>query len=155
VKYWLIFVVAALVILLVVLLVGFAIRLALLAMLVVAAPLALACHALPHLETLAHWWWRTFAAVLGIQVGQALVFAVAVRVFFPEAGGHSPLGSGPTEPVMMLILALAVIVIMVKVPVWALRAANPGQRRSLLGSMIRTYLAFKTFGLLKGGLKKA
>ncbi|MEV6605683.1 hypothetical protein [Kutzneria sp. NPDC051319] len=57
--------------------------------LVVVAPLCLACHALPQTDGIARWWWRSFAAVLAIQIAQALVLVVAIRVFLAPVGGGS------------------------------------------------------------------
>jgi hypothetical protein len=65
-----------------VLLITYTVRVMLLVLLTSAAPLALACHALPHTDGLARLWWRGLAGVLAIQVAQSLVFAAAVRVFF-------------------------------------------------------------------------
>jgi hypothetical protein len=68
-------------VLLVGLLVSFVVRAVVTIMLVVAAPLCIACHALPQTDGVARWWWRSFAAVLSIQIAQALTLVVAIRVF--------------------------------------------------------------------------
>jgi hypothetical protein len=68
-------------------------RVAVLVALTVAAPLALACHGLPHTEAVARWWWRATAACLAIPVAQSLVLICAVRVFFHH-GSDRLLGLG-------------------------------------------------------------
>jgi hypothetical protein len=75
--------------LLVGLLVTFVVRAVVTIMLVVAAPLCLACHALPQTDGIARWWWRSFGAVLAIQIAQSLTLVVAIRVFLAPttAGG--------------------------------------------------------------------
>jgi hypothetical protein len=150
---WVIFVVVAMLVLIVALVIGAVVRVVLLANLLVAAPLALACHALPQTERLAGWWWRAFGALLAGQLGQALVLAVALRALFTP-GGMPTFNTGqaaadPLAPVLNLFLLLGVVGIMVKLPFWMLSAAKLGQGRSLLGNLIRTYAAYKTLGLVK------
>src|SRR5207245_1977672 len=62
--------------------VTYIIRLMAAVLLTAAAPLALACYALPHTAWAARWWWRAFAAVLVIPPVEALVLSAAVKVFF-------------------------------------------------------------------------
>jgi hypothetical protein len=82
---------------------AYVVRVSLLIALIVGAPLALACHALPTIEGLAHLWWRALAGCLGIQVGQALVLGMAVRVFF-EADRARVLGVGGSGHLVDLIV---------------------------------------------------
>lgn len=67
-------------------LVTYIVRVALTVLLLVAAPLILLCHALPHTESIALWWWRAFAALLAIQCAQSLAFITTVRLFFLPDG---------------------------------------------------------------------
>jgi hypothetical protein len=60
---------------------SYVVRVAVLVALTVAAPLALTCHALPHTEALARWWWRAVAACLAVPVAQSLALICALRVF--------------------------------------------------------------------------
>lgn len=146
---WLVIVVACLLIMIIFLLVGYGVRVALLANLMVAAPLVLATHALPApLDRLAAWWWRAFGALLGAQLAQSLAFAVALRVFFTP--GAFRFDDGLTQPLMSLFLAIGVVVVIVAVPFWTLSAAKLGQGGSMLGRLVKTYLVMKTFGLVKG-----
>src|SRR5205807_1554578 len=110
------------------------------------APLALACHALPHTEPLARQWWRALGALLLAQAGQALTLALSLRLFF--APGVVPFGMAPAEArAMMPFLLLAAMWIMVKLPFWALSQAQGGGRGgSLLSSVVKTWMAVKTLG---------
>ncbi|WP_148309623.1 hypothetical protein [Kutzneria albida] len=77
----------AVVALLVGILVTYVVRVVVTIILVIAAPLCLACHALPGLDGIARWWWRTFGAVLSIQLAQSLTLVVAIRVFLAPGNG--------------------------------------------------------------------
>jgi hypothetical protein len=150
---WLIFVVAAFLVIVVFIVIGYVMRLALLAILTVAAPLALSCHALPGLDRLAAWWWRALVATLGAQFAQALTFVIALRVFLAPGG----LGNNGqlAEPVMRLFLALGVVLIMAMIPIHVMRAAKIGQGGSLIGTAMKTVLAVKTLGALRAGAHTA
>lgn len=100
-------------------------RAMLVVLLVAAAPLMLACHALPQTERLAHLWWRASAACLGVQVGQALVLIVAVRVFFAPDGSNV-LGLSATNGLVELLIMLCLFWIMLRMPAWAGRLVLSG-----------------------------
>lgn len=138
----------ALVVLLVVLLVAYVVRVAVTVILVVSAPLALMCHALPGLEAVARWWWRSFAACLAIQVVQSLTLVTVLRVFLTPGGWNffGPTGGGIVD----LIVALALMGVLIKTPFWLLSVLRIGHGRTLVGSLARSYVVYKTFGLLKG-----
>ncbi|MGO4615680.1 hypothetical protein AB4305_14995 [Nocardia sp. 2YAB30] len=139
----------ALVVMLVVLLVSYVVRVAVTVILIVAAPLALMCHALPGLEMVARWWWRSFAACLAIQVVQSLVLVTVLRVFLTPGGWNF---FGPTaNGIVDLIVALALMGVLIKTPFWLLSVLRIGHGRTLVGSVVRSYVVYKTFGLLKGG----
>jgi hypothetical protein len=53
--------------------------------------------------------------------------------------------------VVNLLVALALMYILVKIPFWVLGSIRGGGRRSLIGSLVRGFIAYKTFGLLAGG----
>lgn len=124
----------------VVLLCTYVARVAILVVLVVAAPLALICHALPQTESVAQLWWRGLAACLGIQVAQALVLVVGLDVLTgPSSGGVLGLGaSGLVDLVVMICL----LVVLVRIPTWAMRAALGG-RRSESMRMLKSYVIFQ------------
>ncbi|WP_280489264.1 conjugal transfer protein TrbL family protein [Nocardia carnea] len=143
----------ALVVLLVILLITYVIRVAITIILVVAAPLALMCHVLPGLDAVARWWWRSFAACLAIQVVQSLVLVTALRVFLTPGGWEF---FGPNaDGLVSLIIGLALMAVLIKVPFWLLSSMRigTGGGRSMIGSLARGYVAYKTFGMLKGGEK--
>ncbi|WP_408963506.1 conjugal transfer protein TrbL family protein [Nonomuraea angiospora] len=108
------------IILVILLLISFVMRSALVLLLVVAAPLALACHALPHTDGLARFWWRAFTGLLVIQVAQSLTLVLAVRIFFNQ-DGRFLLGLAPTGQLVNLVLALCLLIILVRIPSWISR----------------------------------
>jgi hypothetical protein len=125
-------------------------RAALVAILVAGAPLALALHALPHTEGLARLWWRALAAALGVQVGQALVLVVALRVFF-DSDRARVLGIG-TGRLADLLISGGLLWLLLRIPGWARRAVF-GPRGGGLGRMVRgwaIYLAASRFLPLRG-----
>lgn len=138
----------ALVVILVVLMVSYVVRIAITVMLVIAAPLALMCHALPGFESIARWWWRSFGACLAIQVVQSLVLITSLRVFLTPGdwGFFGPNSQGMVDQ----IVAIGLMGILVKTPFWLLSVLRIGQGRTLAGSIVRSYITYKTLGALKG-----
>ncbi|QBS41337.1 hypothetical protein DMB37_15600 [Nocardia sp. CS682] len=131
-----------------VLLITYVVRVAITLTLIVAAPLALMCHGLPHTESIARWWWRAFGACLAIQVVQSLVLVTALRVFLSPGGFvlFAPTQTG----IVNLLVALALMMILVKIPFWLLSALKLGYGRSMAGSLLKGFIAYKTFGLIRG-----
>lgn len=133
---------------LVALLVGYVVRVALTVCLIAGAAPALACYGTPWTEGVARWWCRAFAGVLAVEIGQAAALAVAVRVFFAPGGWTA---FGPTaDGLVNLLVALALIYILVKIPFWVLHQVQTGGRRSFLGTLVRGFIAYKAFGVLRG-----
>ncbi|WP_342741729.1 hypothetical protein [Amycolatopsis marina] len=144
---WLIFIGFALAVMIIILLITFIVRVMVTILLIAAAPIALMWHALPHTEGIAHAWWKAFGGVLAIQVGQSLAMVVALRVFFAP-GGFTVFG--PTlNGLVNLLLCLALMWVLIKIPFWCLRPVSGGGR-SMLGSLVRGAIAYKTMGLLGG-----
>ncbi len=137
-----------LVIMLLVLLISYVVRVAITILLIVGAPLALMCHALPGVDGVARWWWRSFAACLAIQVVQSLILVTVLRVMLTP-GGWFAFGPDANEIVNMIV-ALALMFVLIKTPFWLLSVLKIGQGRSFVGSIARAYLTYKTLGLLKG-----
>lgn len=134
---------------LVALLVGYVIRVALTVILIAAAPLALMFHALPQTEHIARWWWKAFGGCLAIQIVQSLTLITAMRVFLTP-GGFTALGPNQ-DGLAAMIVAGALVYILFKIPFWVLSSVRVGGGgRSLVGSLIRGAIAYKTFGLLGG-----
>ncbi|MEZ0076236.1 conjugal transfer protein TrbL family protein [Planotetraspora sp. GP83] len=132
------------VILLILLLIAFVMRAALILLLVVAAPLPLACLALPYTDGLARFWWRAFTGLLVIQVAQSLTLVVAVRIFFNQ-DGRLLLGIAPTGQLVNLVLALCLLIILIRIPTWISRRifAQTAGRGSMVTRMVKYALAYK------------
>ncbi|MEW9532818.1 hypothetical protein [Microbispora sp. NPDC049125] len=131
------------VVLLVALLITFVLRVALTTLLVVAAPLALACHALPQTHGLARLWWRIFTGLLVIQICQSLTLATAVRVFFNQ-GGREAVGLYGKGQLYNILLALVLLIILVRIPGWVSRAMFlPGGRGLGVVRVVKYALAYK------------
>ncbi|MFI6326499.1 conjugal transfer protein TrbL family protein [Nonomuraea sp. NPDC050556] len=131
------------VILLILLLVTFVLRAALVLLLVVSAPLAMACHALPHTDGIARFWWRAFAGLLLIQVAQSLTLVLAVRIFFNQ-DGRALLGVAPTGQLVNLMLAICLLIILVRIPTWISRQIFvQGGRGSMITRLVKTAVAYK------------
>ncbi|WP_026416978.1 conjugal transfer protein TrbL family protein [Actinomadura oligospora] len=93
----------------------YAIRVMVLMVLLVGAPLALACHALPQTEAIARVWWRILVAVLLTQVVQSLVFLIAVEVLFTPDGSRAFSDNGQFWD---MVLVICLLYVLVRVPVW-------------------------------------
>ncbi len=131
---------------LVILLVSYAVRISLTLILVAGAPLALMCHALPQTEGIARWWWRVFTGLLGVQLAQSLTLITALRLFLAP-DGYALFGPTPTGLAHVLV-ALALMYILIKLPFWILRSAVPGYRGPLAVGLVRSLLYAKTFHAL-------
>ena len=131
------------------LLLSFIVRVALTIVLIAGAPIALMFHALPHTDGIARWWWRTFAALLAIQLVQSLTLVVGLRVLLTP-GGLGLFGLPTDTGFITLLVVLALLYILFKIPFWLLAAARIGHGRTLLGSLVRGFVAYKTFGLVTG-----
>jgi hypothetical protein len=126
----------------VILLVLYIVRAAVVVVLVCAAPLMLLAHALPQTEGLARLWWRAMTAALGVQVAQAFLLATAVRVFF-SSEGHATLGLSVTGSLIDLLVALCLLWLLVKVPLWAKEFVF-SSRPSLVVRAAKTYVLAQT-----------
>jgi hypothetical protein len=138
-------------VLLVALLVGYIVRVALTVILLAGAPLALMCHGLPQTEGLAQWFWRAGAGVLGIQVGQSLTLICALKVFLQPGGFHF-FGLPTADGLVNLVVLIALVWILVKIPGWVLRQVHigGGGRRSFVGGLARAFVFGKAMGMLGG-----
>jgi hypothetical protein len=114
------------------LLIVYVVRIAIILILIISGPLFLMCHALPHTEPLARWWWKAITAVLTIQVAQALVLITAVRTFL-SSGVH--LFGSTLSALGTLVAAIALFFILFKIPFWLLSAVRVSSRRSFLGGL--------------------
>jgi hypothetical protein len=146
---WILLIGLVLAAMLVVLLVTYIVRVAITIILIAGAPLALMFHALPQSEGIARWWWKAFGGCLAIQVLQSLTLITAIRLLLtPDGVGLFGPGAGG---VVNLLVAVALIYILFKIPFWVLGSIRGGGgRRSMVGSLVRGVIAYKTFGLLTG-----
>ncbi len=134
--------VGAMVVLAVVLAGTCVVRVMLVVFLVVAAPLMLAAHALPQTEELARLWWRAMAGCLGVQVAQALVLVMAVRVFLEaDRPDVVPLGGGHLVDVMV---ACCLLWLLIRIPAWAARSVIDGGRRGTLVRLVKSVVVVRT-----------
>lgn len=101
-------------------------RVCTLVVLISAAPLFLATHALPQTEGLARLWWRAFGGCLGIQVAQSLVLVTALRVLF-DTDNRAAVGLHGGN-VMDLVVVGCLLYVMVRIPSWIGRMVMSGGR---------------------------
>ncbi|WP_147425163.1 conjugal transfer protein TrbL family protein [Bailinhaonella thermotolerans] len=133
---FLVLLVLAAVVLAVVLAVMFAARVTVTILLVVAAPLMLACHALPQTEAVARFWWRALAGVLAIQLCQALVFVTALRVLLTPDG--SKLFADEASQSWDLLIVLCLLYLLIRIPAWiSVQVWRGGQRHGPLRQVVR------------------
>ena len=135
---------------------------AVLLLLTVLAPLALCLHALPQTEPIAWLWWRTFAATLTIPTLHGLLLALIARVLLTPGGpgsgafGGFGLPAGMTGPgsLLNLLVVIALLYLMIKIPAWVLRTATGSSAKSggLLRGLISTALITAGLGAVGGPL---
>ncbi|MFC5833993.1 hypothetical protein [Nonomuraea insulae] len=139
------------------------VRIALLLFLMIAAPLALLCHALPQTEHIARMWWRAFTGVLAMQVLQALVLILAFKVYFTDstdafATPVSDLVGAAVKPAVMraidTLVLIGLLFILIKIPGWVARSVWQPAQPQLLSRLIKSLILYKTLGLAKTALSK-
>jgi hypothetical protein len=136
----------------IVLLATYIVRLALVVMLIVAAPFCLVCHALPQTEGLARLWWRAFAGTLAVQIAQSLVLVTALRVFL-ASGGAANLGIASTGGLVDLLVSACLCWVLVKIPSWVSRVVFSGSRNhGGLGRIVRDVIIYKGAKALAAGV---
>ncbi|NRQ34834.1 hypothetical protein HII36_23795, partial [Nonomuraea sp. NN258] len=139
-------------------------RVALLLFLIIAAPLALLCHALPQTEHIARLWWRSFAGLLLMQVLQALVLIMAFKVHFTDA--TDAFAVPPDQPALASVkptmsrtidalVLIGLLFILIKIPGWVARSIWHNAQPQLLKRLITAVIVYKTFGLARTALTKA
>jgi hypothetical protein len=136
----------------IVVLATYVVRLALVVLLVVAAPICLVCHALPQTEGLAQLWWRAFLGTLAVQVAQSLVLVTALRVFL-ATGGPADLGIASTGGLVDLLVSACLCWVLVKIPGWVSRFVFSGARgRGGAGRAVRDVVVYKGAKALAAGV---
>ena len=116
---------------------------ALLIVLIAGAPLALSFHALPQTEWIAQLWWKATFGCLAIPTLQALIMAAVVRVILAP-GGFGLLGVPTPSGIVNMLVLIALIYLMIKVPFWVLRGAlGKGGGRYRVMSIVKSVLIYK------------
>jgi len=142
----------AVAVLAIVLLGTYIIRLALVVLLIVGAPICLVCHALPQTEGLARLWWRAFSGTLAVQVAQSLVLVTALRVFL-ASGGAANLGIASSGGVVDLLVSACLCWVLVKIPSWVSRVVFSGSRgHGGIGRVARDVIIYKGVKALAAGV---
>ena len=134
------------------------VRFAVALVLTAAAPIALACHALPQTDPLARLWWRSYLAVLAVPVAQAFVLLAGQWILLDPAAMLPVLGL-PAEPggVVNLFAVMVLLWTTVKVPGLMRRFATSGGRSpNFLGMIVRVVVVQQlTRGLRIPGAARA
>ncbi|MEV0615693.1 hypothetical protein AB0I81_20425 [Nonomuraea sp. NPDC050404] len=139
------------------------VRITLLLFLMIAAPLALLCHALPQTEHIARLWWRAFTGVLIMQVLQALVLILAFKVYFTDA--TDTFATPADEPVLAAfkpivmraidtLVLIGLLFILIKIPGWVARSVWQPAQPQLLSRLLKALIVYKTLGLARTALTK-
>lgn len=105
-------------------LIGFFVRVAVMALLVCCAPLMLACHAHPLTDPVARLWWRGLAGCLVIQIAQSITFVLALKLFY--APGATALGIPKSDQLGTMLAGLALFWVLFKIPGWTLQVVLRG-----------------------------
>jgi hypothetical protein len=119
------------------------------------APLALCLHALPHTEAIAWCWWRAFTGALSVPTLHALLLALLARVLLTPGGlavGVFGLPIGPLAPgsLLNMLVVIALLYLMIKIPGWVLRGATgaAGRRGGLLRGLLSSVVLTAGLGAL-------
>ena len=118
--------------------VGLLARIGVLIVLTAAAPLGLACHALPQLEGIARLWWRSFAGCLATPVLQAFTLQAGAWML-TDPNMLSGIGI-PTQGAAVLNLFVVIVLLWttVKVPGLVRRyVTQSGRGPNVLGTVLR------------------
>jgi hypothetical protein len=120
------------------------------------APLALMGHALPQTDLLARVWWRSVLSCLAIQILQAVTLRMAVATLLSSATTLPALGL-PHDPtgLVNLLIACLLLWLVIRIPKWVARTFGgpPPRGGSFLGSIVRVLVVQQLLGAvgLRGG----
>jgi hypothetical protein len=134
-------------------------RLVVLLVITVAAPLALACHALPQTEAMARTWWRALVACLLVPVGQSIVLVLALRVVF-DAGVRGTLGLASTGSTLDFLLVICLLWVLIRIPTYAHRSVHlSGGHRNLVLSTLKYAVVYQLLrrpitAAIRGGVSR-
>jgi Conjugal transfer protein TrbL len=129
------------------------VRFAVLLVLAAAAPLALACHALPQTDPVARLWWRSFTGCLAVPVLQAFTLQAGQWMLEDPAHLLPELGL-PIDPggIVNLFIVMVLLWTTVKIPSLVRRYVTQGGRTpNFLGMIVRVVIVQQlTRGLGRG-----
>lgn len=135
-------------------------RLAVLLVVGATAPIALLCHALPQTDPMARVWWRTLGGCLAIQILQAVTLHMAVATLLTSSANLPALGL-PHDPTGLfnLLLTCFLLWLVIRIPKWVSRTfgGNAGRGTGMLGSIVRLVVVQQVLGAigLRGGRRAA
>ncbi|TDC35122.1 hypothetical protein E1211_16280 [Micromonospora sp. 15K316] len=117
------------------------VRFAVVLVLTAAAPLALACHALPQTDSVARLWWRSYAGVLAVPVVQGFTLYVG-HWMLTDPQHLLPVLGLPVEPggVLNLFIVMVMLWTTVRVPALMRRyvaAGGSGRGVNMIGAAAR------------------
>ncbi|MCK9931104.1 hypothetical protein MXD62_28835 [Frankia sp. Mgl5] len=128
----------------VMLLVGWVIRVIVLMGLAVAGPLMLICRGLPWTEHIANLYWRATAGCLAVQVGQSVLLVLGVRVLFAsDDGAFHPVGVADSLGNILTAAGLFYVAIRLQSTVM----------RTVMGGGRSTVVSLVKYRLLRKGLQ--
>lgn len=136
------------------------IRITLLLFLIIAAPLALLCHALPQTEGIAKLWWRCFFGLLAIQILQALGLILAFKLFLTDSTAAFPVrpvapGMGDAVEAMVrptanraldALIVIGILFVLIKIPGWVARTIWQQGQPHMLKRLAKAVIVYKTLG---------
>lgn len=103
-----------------------------------AAPLALACHALPQTDPIARVWWRSYGVALAIPVGQGLTLYAGHWMLVDSDHMLAAFGMGDAGGAMNLFIVITMLSLTLRVPGLLRRfVSGGGQRPNAFATVVR------------------
>ncbi|MFI6816127.1 hypothetical protein ACIBG7_27235 [Nonomuraea sp. NPDC050328] len=139
-------------------------RITLLLFVIIAAPLALLCHALPQTEGIAKLWWRSFFGLLAIQVLQALGLILAFKLLLTDStdayslaepadpglrDGVEALARSGAHKALDALLVIGILFILIKIPGWVARTIWQQGQPHMLKRLVKAVIVYKSFGAVR------
>ncbi|WP_344219850.1 conjugal transfer protein TrbL family protein [Nonomuraea bangladeshensis] len=136
------------------------IRVTLLLFLIITAPLALLCHALPQTEGIARLWWRSFFGLLAIQILQAIGLILAFKLVLTDSAAAYPLApatpsTGDAVEAMVrptanraldVLILIGVLFVLIKIPGWVAKTIWQQGQPTMLKRLVKAVIVYKTLG---------
>jgi hypothetical protein len=126
-------------------------RLGVLIVLAIAAPLALACHALPQTDPVARLWWRSVAGCLTIPLLQVLTLQAGETVLLDPRSAGSLFGR-PGGGILSLLVTIVLLWMTMKVPGLVRRYLMHTGGSSAAAQFLRVVIIGQGSRLVTGGL---